>query len=126
VDDERDVAVFEYRLASDCEREFAVEASCDCRLFGISFTVVFVVAGGLASEFNRRSMPPTAYETGYVKNEDARCGVLRGGEGCDSPVVEDIAWIEKLELQWKCSCERKAGRVRTRFCRCRLIKLTRR
>lgn len=62
----------------------------------MSFTVVFVVAGGLASEFSRRSMPPTAYETGYVKNEDARCGVLGGGEDCGVSVVDDIAWVEKV------------------------------
>lgn len=31
-------AVFDTRLASECDKEFAVEANCDCRLFGVSFT----------------------------------------------------------------------------------------
>jgi len=61
VEDEREFAVFDTRLASECEREFAVETNCDCRLFGVSFTFVLVAVGGLASEFSRRSMPPTAY-----------------------------------------------------------------
>ena len=61
VEDEIELAAFDTRLASECEREFAVEANCDCRLFGVSFTLVFVVLGGVASEFSRRNMPPTAY-----------------------------------------------------------------
>ncbi len=84
-------AVFDTRLASECEREFAVDANWDCRLFGVSSAVVFVVAGGLASEFRRRSMPPTAYWTGNVKYEDARCGGLGGGEDFGLFAVEDMA-----------------------------------
>lgn len=91
VDEERDVAVFETRLASDCEREFAVDASCDCRLFGVLLAVVFAVVGEPASEFSRRRMPPTAYETGYVKKDEARCGVRGGGEDCGVFAAEDIA-----------------------------------
>lgn len=81
------------RLAIECEREFAVDTSCDCRLFGVLLVVAFVVAGGLASEFSRRRMPPTAYWTGNVKYEDARCGGLGGGEDFGSFAVEDIAWV---------------------------------
>jgi hypothetical protein len=61
VEDVRELAVFDTRLASECDNEFAVEANCDCRLFGVSFMLALVVFGGLASEFSRRSMPPTAY-----------------------------------------------------------------
>ena len=57
----REFAVFDTRLASECDNEVAVEANCDCRLFEVSFTFLFVVLGGLASVFSRRSMPPTAY-----------------------------------------------------------------
>lgn len=67
-------SVFDTRLASECERELAVDASWDCRLFAVSFAVGPVVVAGLASVFSRRNMPPTAYWTGKVKYEDARCG----------------------------------------------------
>jgi hypothetical protein len=94
VEEERDVAVLDTKLASECVREFAVDANWDCRLLEVSFAVVAVVAGGLASEFRRLRIPPTAYETGYVKNDEARCGVLGGGEAFDASVVDDIAWAE--------------------------------
>lgn len=58
VEEESEVAVFETRLARECVRELAVETSCDCRLFEVSFAAV---AGGLVSVFSRRNMPPTAY-----------------------------------------------------------------
>lgn len=96
VSEERDVAVLDTKLASECVSEFAVDSSCDWRLLGVSSTVVVEVAGGLASEFSRRRMPPTAYETGYVKKEEARCGVLGGGEECGAPAVEDMTSIEIL------------------------------
>lgn len=99
VDEEREFAAFETRWASECEREFAVRASCDCRLFGVLLAVLAAVAGGLASEFSRRRMPPTAYETGYVKKDEARCGVWGGGEDCGVSAAEDIAWAGRLELQ---------------------------
>lgn len=95
-EEEKDVAVLDTRLASECVRELAVDDSCDCRLFGVLFVVLFAVAGGLASEFSRLRMPPTAYETGYVKNEDARCGARGGGEDCGSFVVDDIALVEDV------------------------------
>jgi hypothetical protein len=113
VEVEWDVAVVDTRLARECVREFAVEANGDWRLLGVLFATAVVVVGGLASEFRRRRMPPTAYETGYVKNEDARWGVLGGGEDCGSSAVEDIAWVETVELQWNCSCKRIVGRVRS-------------
>ena len=96
VSEERDVAVFDTRVTSECVSEFAVDTSCDCRLLGVSFTVVVEVAGGIASEFSRRRMPPTAYETGYVKKDEARCGVLGGGEERGAPAVEDMTSIEIL------------------------------
>lgn len=67
VEEESDAVVFDTRLARDCDSEFAVAASCDCRRFRVSLAVVPVVVGGLASVFSRRSMPPTAYCTGNVK-----------------------------------------------------------
>jgi len=75
-----DESVFDTRLASECEREFAVDTSCDCRLLEVLSAVAPVVVAGLASEFSRRNMPPTAYCTGKVKYEDARCGGLGGGD----------------------------------------------
>jgi hypothetical protein len=60
-EDAREFAVFDTKLASECDKEFAVEANCDCLLFGVSITLLFVLLGGLASVFSRRSMPPTAY-----------------------------------------------------------------
>ena len=85
--------MFDTRLTSECDKEFAVEANCDCRLFGVSFALVFVRLGGLASVFSRRSMPPTAYWTGNVKYEEARCGVLGGGEDFGVSVVDDMARV---------------------------------
>lgn len=96
VSEERDVAVFDTRLASECVSEFAVDISCDFRLLEVSSTVVLEVAGGFASEFSRRRMPPTAYETGYVKKDEARCGVLGGGEERGAPAVEDMTSTEIL------------------------------
>jgi len=96
VDEERDVAVFDTRLASDCESEFAVDTSCDCLLFGVLLPVVVAVVGELVSEFRRRRMPPTAYETGYVKKDEARCGVRGGGEDCGVFAAEDIEEVRVL------------------------------
>jgi hypothetical protein len=83
-------SVFDTRLASECVREFAVDTSCDCRLLEVLSAVAPVVVAGLASEFRRRNMPPTAYCTGKVKYEDARCG-LGGGEDFCSFEGEDMA-----------------------------------
>lgn len=121
VEDERDVAVLDTRLANECESEFAVATNWDCLLFGGSLAAVFAV---VASVFSRRRMPPTAYWTGNVKYEEARWGGLGGGEDLGPSVVKDIAWTGTLGLQRDCSCKQKAGRVRLRLSWC--SRLTRR
>ena len=56
------------RLANECEREEAVDWSCACMLLVLlPSDFESEAALGLESVFNRRSMPDTAYETGYVK-----------------------------------------------------------
>lgn len=116
VEEEREVAVFDTRLANECESEFAVATNWDCRPFGVWLAAVFAV---VASVFSRRRMPPTAYWTGNVKYEEARWGGLGGGDDDLGPsVVEGIAWTGTLGLQWDCSCKQKAGRVRLRLCWC--------
>jgi hypothetical protein len=59
-DEEREE--LETRLASDCERDDAVAANCDCLLFW--FGGGLGVLSELVSVFRRRKMPDTAYETG--------------------------------------------------------------
>lgn len=62
--------VEETKLAMECDKEEAVDCSCD----GILLTMLAppsvracVFDLGLASVLSRRKMPETAYETGYVK-----------------------------------------------------------
>jgi hypothetical protein len=94
--------VLETRLARDCEREDAVDWNCDCIelllfvLLFIALEVPFALDLGLASVFSRRITPDTAYEIGYVKYDDERCGVEREGgdeegrEDCEESVVVGI------------------------------------
>jgi hypothetical protein len=80
--------VEETRLVNDWDREDAVDWSCECmlpmllRLWLPLSDLECASNWGLVSVFSRRSMPFTAYETGYVKYEDERLGVDRceGGE----------------------------------------------
>jgi hypothetical protein len=60
-DEEREAP--DTKLASELERDVAVAAICDCRLFWLS-GVELGGASGLVSVFRRRKMPDTAYETG--------------------------------------------------------------
>jgi hypothetical protein len=85
--------VEETKLVNDWEREIAVDWSCDCML-PMLLRLLWLVPSdldcasdwALLSVFSRRSMPFTAYETGYVKYEDERLGVdpCEAGDVCES------------------------------------------
>jgi hypothetical protein len=84
------VEVGDTRLARECERAEAVDCSCAGRLPILLRLLLLSDIGcapefGLDSVFNRRRMPETAYETGYVKYDDERLGVARfgGGDDCE-------------------------------------------
>lgn len=98
------------RLAKECDNEDAVDCSEDCMVFVLLFapSAREVFVPGLDSVFRRRKMPETAYETGYVKYEDDRLGVVRceggardgGEEGCVASVMEDMAVSCVLSVKW--------------------------
>jgi hypothetical protein len=87
--------VEETKLAKDWESEDAVDWSCDDMLLVLLRLLLpsdldCTSDWGLVSVFSRRSIPDTAYETGYVKYEDERLGVVRceGGEVWEDCVRE--------------------------------------
>jgi len=91
-----DSVLEETRLANECESEEAVDWSCDCRelfeceVLSVDPAFPFAPDLGLESVFRRLNTPETAYDTGYVKNEEDRFGVERDGG-------EEDGWEDREE-----------------------------